>query len=155
MNVEIVSFPETKVAVLEHRGPPSLVNESVSTFIEWRKQSGLSPVVSSGSYGIVYDNPNAVLPEAFRFDLCGEVDSEVPENEFGITNKIIAGGRCVKLRHLGSRDDIDKPICKLYGEWLPESGEDLRDAPLFFHYINLFPQVDEHELITDVYLPIK
>lgn len=155
MNVEIMSFPKTKVAVLEHRGAPGLVNESVATFIDWRKKSGLSPVASSGSYGIVYDNPNTVLPEEFRFDLCGEVKDKVPENGFGVINKLIPGGRCAKVRHLGSRDDIDKPICALYGQWLPESGEELRDSPLFFQYINLFPEVDEHELITDIYLPLK
>jgi len=155
MNVDVVVFPETKVAVLEHKGSPDLINESVAKFIEWRKQSGLSPVGTSDSFGIVYNNPNTVAPEEFCFDLCGSVSEEVPENVWGVSNKTISGGRCVKIRHLGSRDDIEKPICHLYGQWLPESGEELRDAPLFFHYINLFPEVDEHALITDIYLPIK
>nr|WP_231855061.1 GyrI-like domain-containing protein [Photobacterium profundum] len=43
----------------------------------------------------------------------------------------------------------------LYGQWLPESGEELRDDPCFFHYMNFFPEVSEHELITDIYLPLK
>ena len=43
----------------------------------------------------------------------------------------------------------------LYREWLPTSGEDLRDFPLFFHYLNLIPETPEHELLTDVYLPLK
>jgi len=50
---------------------------------------------------------------------------------------------------------MDEKIYYLYGQWLPESGEELRDSPFFFHYINLFPQVAEHELITDIYLPLK
>lgn len=154
MNVEIVAFPETKVAVLEHRGSPGLINESVALFIEWRKQSGLSPIETSDSFGIVYNNPNTVAPEEFCFDLCGSVSDDVEANEWSVINKTLSGGRCVKVRHLGSRDDIEKPICYLYGQWLPESGEELRDAPLFFHYINLFPEVDEHALITDIYLPI-
>jgi len=31
----------------------------------------------------------------------------------------------------------------------------VRDAHLFFHYLNLRSQVAEHELITDIYLPLK
>jgi AraC family transcriptional regulator len=38
---------------------------------------------------------------------------------------------------------------------LPESGEELRDFPLFFNYLNLVPDVAEHELVTDIYLPLK
>jgi AraC family transcriptional regulator len=37
---------------------------------------------------------------------------------------------------------------------LPESGEELRDFPLFFHYIKRVPETLEHEQVTDVYLPL-
>jgi AraC family transcriptional regulator len=79
----------------------------------------------------------------------------VPDNPQKVINKSIPGGRCVKLRHLGSHDNMDSKIHYLYGEWLPNSDEELRDFPCFFHYINLFPEVSEHELITDIYLPLK
>jgi len=46
-------------------------------------------------------------------------------------------------------------MCYLYGKWLPESGEELRDVPAFFHYLNLIADVDEHELQTGIYLPLK
>jgi AraC family transcriptional regulator len=49
---------------------------------------------------------------------------------------------------------MDEKVHYLYGQWLPSSGEELRDFPCFFHYINLFPEVPEHELITDIYLPL-
>ena len=60
MDVKIADFGQTKVAVLEHRGPPELVNSSARKFIEWRKESGLSPVKSSKTFGIAYDDPDAV-----------------------------------------------------------------------------------------------
>jgi len=155
MQVNIVNFPETKVAVLEHRGVPSLVNESVSTFIDWRKSSMLSPVKTSKTFGIVYDDPNVVAPADFRFDICGSIESDVPQNPQGIINKTIPGGCCAVVRHTGSHDYMDAKIYKLYGEWLPESGEELRDFPFYFHYLNFFPEVEEHQLLTDIYLPIK
>jgi len=155
MDVKIVEFRETRVAVLEHRGPPERVYDSARIFIEWRMESKLSPKISSRTFGIVYDNPDTTEPEAFRWDVCGEVAMDVPLNRQGVVNKVIPGGRCAVLRHLGPHDRLGESIYPLYREWLPESGEELRDFPLFFHYLNLMPETPEHELVTDIYLPLK
>jgi AraC family transcriptional regulator len=155
MEVNIVDFSETPVALLEHRGAPALLNESVMKFIAWRKESGLSPVKSSKTFGIAYDDPAQTEPEAFRFDICGSISDGIPENPQGVKNSIIPGGRCAVLRHLGSHDRIDEGAYYLYREWLPESGEELRDFPLFFHYLNLIPETAEADLVTDIYLPLK
>lgn len=155
MNIQINEFEETKVAVLEHRGAAELLNDSVSIFLDWRKQSQLSPITTSKTYGIAYDDPKATEAEKFRFDICGSVETDVPENQQGVITRLIPGGRCAVLRHCGSHEDMDEKVHYLYGEWLPESGETLRDFPCFFHYLNLFPDVPEHELITDIYLPLK
>jgi AraC family transcriptional regulator len=155
MEVKVVEFEKTKVAVLEHRGSPGSVNDSVGIFIEWRKASGLSPVKSSETFGIVYDNPDTTEPEQFRFDICGSVSEDVPDNPQRVVNKVIPGGRCAVIRHLGSHDRIGDSAYFLYRDWLPESGEELRDFPLYFHYRNLLPETPEHELVTDIYLPLK
>ncbi len=155
MKVTIVEFEETRVAALEHRGPPEQVNDSARIFIEWRKASRLSPKESCKTFGIAYDNPDTTEPQDFRFDICGEVNAAVPGNPQGVVNKIIPGGRCAVARHLGSHDRIGESAYYLYREWLPGSGEELRDFPLFFHYLNLMPETSEHELMTDLYLPLK
>jgi len=155
MDVKIVTFPDTRVAVLEHRGAPELVNASARRFMEWRKTSGLSPVASSDTFGIAHDDPETTAPEAFRFDICGSVDAPVPDNPQGVVTGLIPGGRCAVARHHGPQDRIGDCAYYLYREWLPESGEELRDFPLFFHYRNLVPEVREHELVTDVHLPLR
>jgi AraC family transcriptional regulator len=155
VNVEIIKFNEAKVAVLEHRDSPDVINDSVSRFIEWRMESKLSPVKTSKSYGVAYDDPKSVEPAKFRFDICGSVDADVAENSLGVINKVIPGGRCACLRHEGAYEDMDKKVHYLYGKWLPSSGEELRDFPCFFQYLNFFPEVAEHELITTIYLPLK
>lgn len=155
MDVRIVDFKETKIAVLEHRGPVDLLNNSVATFIEWRKSGNYSPVGSSLTIGIVYDNPDATEPDKFRFDICGSVTSEVPANPQGVINKVIPGGRCAVVRHFGAHERIGETIYPLYRDWLPQSGEELRDFPLYFHYLNLFPETPECDLKTDVYLPLR
>ncbi len=155
MDVEIIDFDETKVAVLEHRGPHELLNDSIGQFIQWRMQSGLSPVTSSRTFGLIYDDPETTEPEKFRFDICGEVSQDVPKNEYGIVNKTIPAGRCAMIEHEGAYEELDQKIRFLYAQWLPSSGEELRDFPGFAQYVNLFPEVPEHELLTRVYLPLK
>ncbi|WP_200810706.1 AraC family transcriptional regulator [Oceanospirillum multiglobuliferum] len=154
MDVQIQTFPETKLAVLEHKGPMEYVNNSAGQFIQWRKSTGLSPVTKSKTFGIIYSDPKNTAPEDFRFDIAGEVAEPVPENDFGVINKVMAGGRCAVIRHIGPHEGLDAKVYYLYGQWLPESGEELRDSPCFFHYQNFFPEVGEHELVTDIYLPI-
>jgi AraC family transcriptional regulator len=155
MEVDIVDFNETMVAVLEHRGAPERILESVKVFIDWHKRSGRSPNTSRRTFGIVYDDPANTPPESFRFDICGEIRSAIAENPQGIITKRIPGGRCARVRHIGSTDRIGESIYPLYREWLPESGEELRDFPIFFHYIKRIPAVPEHEQITDIYLPLR
>lgn len=155
MDVRIVDFEETPVGVLEHHGAPETVPDSARIFIEWRKQSKLSPVESSRTLGIIYHDPKTTEPDDFRFDICGSVAGAIPDNPQGVIGKMIPAGRCAVIRHLGAHDRLGESIYYLYREWLPESGEELRDFPLFCHYLNLLPETPEHALITDIYLPLK
>lgn len=154
MQVQIVNFPTTRVAALAHRGPPGLMNESVSRFIAWRKQSGQSPVETARTFGIPYDNPDTTPPEAFRFDICGEIDEPVLPNTFGMRELIMPGCRCAVVRHVGSPDHIGETIYPIYRDWLPTSGEELRDQPLFFHYLSVYHEVPPEQWQTDIYIPL-
>lgn len=155
MDVKVVDFKATMIAVLEHKGAPELINESVKVFIDWRKSSGLSPITSSRTFGMVYSDPETTEPEEFRFDICGEISDPVPDNKQGVVTRMIEAGRCATVRHIGSTDRIGDSAHYLYREWLPESGEELRDFPLFFHYIKRIPETPEHEQVTDIYLPLR
>jgi len=155
VQVDIVDFKTTLIAVTEHRGPSERVDDSVAQFIAWRKASGLSPKQASRTFGIAYDNPDTTDPAEFRYDICGEVTADVPPNSQGVVTKRIPAGRCARVRHYGSHTRLGESIYPLYRNWLPESGEELRDFPLYFHYINLLPETSENELVTDIYLPLK
>ena len=153
MDVKIVDFPETKVAAVEHRGPPHLEHESVRKLIEWRTANGLRPD-RHRMYGIHYNDPRATPPESYRVDFCMSVERDVAPNSHGVVTKSIPGGRCATLRHFGSRESVSAAYY-LYEVWLPKTGEAVRDFPIFFHYVNVGPQVREPEMITDVYLPLR
>tara|TARA_R110000868_G_scaffold28495_7_gene106769 strand:- start:917 stop:1399 length:483 start_codon:yes stop_codon:yes gene_type:complete len=153
MDVEIVTFAATKLAVIEHLGSPALEHESVKRLIAWRIENHLPPSSTHRNYGIHYNDPNKVTAAEYRVDLGISVEHEVPANPYGVVNKIIPALLCAKVRHVGSREHV-AAAHYLYAHWLPNSGEQLADFPIFFHYINVGPQVEEAAMLTDVYLPI-
>ncbi|MDF9619613.1 AraC family transcriptional regulator [Pseudomonas entomophila] len=155
MQVRIVDFTEVRLAALEHRGPPGQVSETVGRFIEWRKRSGQSPVATSRSFGIPFNNPDTTAPEDFRFAICGELFEALQPNDEGVHTLSLPGGRCAVVRHVGSPDHIGETIYPLYRDWLPGSGEELRDHPLFFHYLSIYPQTPLEQWQTDIYVPLR
>lgn len=151
--VKIVEFAETRVAAVEHRGDPRTIGGSVRRLIEWRKQNNLPPRVST-TFNILYDDPAVTEPEAFRLDLCAATDLPVADNALGVVPKVIPGGRCAVLRHVGSDATLGVSVRELYSSWLPTSGEEPRDFPLFVQRVRFFPDVPEAEAITDIFLPL-
>lgn len=86
LDVNIIDFPSIPVAMLPHRCSPELLNYSVAKFIMWRKETGLSPVNQSQTFGVAWDDPATTAPEAFRFDICGSVSEPIPDNRYGVSN---------------------------------------------------------------------
>ena len=152
-DVEIVDFPATRVAAVEHRGPMEQEYAAIARLVAWRRENGVPPDMGM-TIGIQYVDPSAVAPEDYRIDVCVSFDGPIDENPQGVVGKEIPGGRCARLRHLGSRDYISEAEY-LYRVWLPGSGEELRDFPPFFHYVNVGPDVRDEDMITDVYLPLR
>ena len=153
MEVEIVFFPETKIAVIEHHGAPDKEYESIKKLIAWRMENKIPPSEIHKSYGVHYNDPSKVLPSEYRVDICISVEHEILENSFGVVAKTIPALRCAKTRHYGARENITAAQY-LYAEWLPNTAEQLAEFPMFFHYVNVGPQVQEADMITDIYLPL-
>lgn len=153
MEARIVDFPQTRIAVLEHHGSPQLEHESVRKLVAWRIENRLPPD-RHRTFGIHYDNPHTTPPHLHRMDLCIEIDRPVAANDHGVIEKTIPACRCAVARHIGPRDDITTATW-LCNEWLPRSGETPGEFPIFFHYVNVGPNVQHEEMITDVYLPLR
>lgn len=152
--VMVIDFKPTRVAVMEHRGDPTLLGESIRKFINWRKQMHLPPSTNA-TFNILYVDPLTTPPEDYRIDICVATDKAITPNAAGIIERIIPGGPCAKMRHVGSNDGLRDSVSFLYRDWLPESGRELRDFPLYCQRISFFPAVAEHEAITDIFLPLK
>jgi AraC family transcriptional regulator len=152
--VRVVNFTATRVATLEHRGDPARLDESVDKFRTWRRQNGLPPAASA-TFNILYDKPPASDPGEFRFDLCVATEREIAMNELGVVAKTIPGGKCAVLRHVGAEAGIGETLYCLFAQWLPGSGAELRDFPVFFQRVSFAPEVPANEAVTDVFLPLR
>ncbi|RKG35502.1 helix-turn-helix domain-containing protein [Acinetobacter guerrae] len=155
MNVNIIERPLEKIAYISHRGSPEKVFETAAKFIEWRKRTGLSPVRTSATYGIPFSDPEQTPEQEFRFDIAGSINKSIDQNDDGIEMGEIPAGRYAMVRHLGSHDQIRDSVYFLFRNWLPEHQEEAGDYPVFFHYHNFVHEVNEADLITDIYLLLK
>lgn len=153
-DVRIVDFPQTRIAVLEHRGDPARIDDSIGRFIAWRKRHHLHPD-RHATFNIFYGHPPLVAASDYRLDLGVAVERDIPDDGSGILAKTLPAGRCAVLRHIGSDDHLPEAIAYLYSTWLPQSGEELRDFPLFAQRLRFYPDVPEHEAMIDIYLPLK
>lgn len=154
MDVQIVIFPETKVAAIEHRGSPALEHDTAKRLIAWKLEKRFLDPLKYRSYGLHYTDPRTVPPSEHRVDFCLSIEEDVGPNPYGIINKVIPSTRCARARDVGSRYN-NKAAAYLCEEWLPQSGHLPGDFPIIFHYVNVGPDVREEEMITDVYLPLK
>lgn len=153
MKVDIVSFPETRVAAIEHCGPPAAEYDTARKLVAWKLEKRLLDPRRYRSYGVHYTNPRTTPPSQHRVDFCLSVEEEVGPNPYGIVNKAIPASRCARARDVGSRSN-NQAVVYLFEQWLPASGEAVGEFPVFFHYVNVGPNVREEDMITDVYLPL-
>lgn len=150
----IVDFPRTAVARLEHRGDPRELGATIQRFIAFRRAHSLHPSRSATFNVFTYGAPRADAPEAFRMDLCAATDAPVPENPQGVVPGELPAARCAVARHVGSDDTLGQTVAHLAGTWVPAQGEAVGEAPIFFQRVRFFPDVPEHEAVTDVFVPL-
>ncbi|GAA3110359.1 hypothetical protein GCM10010520_63530 [Rhizobium viscosum] len=55
------------------------------------------------------------------------------------------------LRVVGNTDNLEPAALYLSRDWLPASGEETRDFPIYCQRLS-FP---EHEAVADLFLPLK
>ncbi|SOB79343.1 AraC family transcriptional regulator [Sphingomonas guangdongensis] len=153
-DVTIREVAPTAVAIMEHRGDPATIGATIRRFIAWRKAVGLSPR-NSPTFNVFHSDPRTTPAAEYRLDLCVGTDRPVDAHGERIETGIIPGGRCAVLRVTGRTDDLEPAALYLYRDWLPASGEQARDFPLYCERIAFFPDVPEHEAIADLYLPLR
>ena len=156
MKVEIRNINKTRLAVVEHRGDPKLVADSVNKLISWAKAQVISLKPKPGeSFGFAYDDPKITPAASFRFDLGLKIPENLKLASTAVVEKFIPSGRYAVVMHKGSRNNIGDTIYPIYRDWLPSSGEQLGDLPCIFCYYNFDHEVAETESLTECWFLLK
>ena len=152
-DVTIREVAPTRVAIFEHRGDPDTINTTIQRLITWRKAAGLSPR-SNPTFNIWYSERRPADPADYRMDLCVGVSADQPIDTSGGMVKIgeIPGGRCAVLRVTGDTHDLEPAASYLYRDWLPASGEEMRDFPIYCQ--RFFLDDPEQGTAAELFLPL-
>ncbi|MBZ9796580.1 GyrI-like domain-containing protein [Mesorhizobium sp. ES1-4] len=155
-DVTIRNMPPTPVAIMEHRGDRVAFGGTSQRFRAWRKAAGLSPETSP-TFMIFRSERQPAIPAEYSVDLCIGTDQPIEANDAQMRAGVIPGGRCAVLRVAnGASNNLEPAALYLYRDWLPASGEEARDFPMYSQRrLSLLPDVPMHEVIAELFLPLK
>lgn len=154
-DVTIRDVPPTPVAIIEHRGDRATIGETRQRFTDWSKAAGLSPETSP-SFMVFRSEREPANPADYSMDLCVATDRPIEANDKQVKAGLIPGGRCAVLRYPGNTNNLEPAALYLYRDWLPASGAEARDFPMYCkRWLSLIPEVAAHEVVVELFLPLK
>jgi AraC family transcriptional regulator len=154
-DVTIRDVPPTPVAMIEHRGDRATLGDTIQRFRDWGRAADLSPETNP-SFMVFRSERCPANPTDYSMDLCVATDQPIEANELGMTAGEIPGGRCAVLRYPGNTNNLEPAALYLYRDWLPASDEEARDFPIYCRRrLSLIPEVPAHEVIVELFLPLK
>lgn len=154
-DVVIRDMPPTPVAIMEHRGDRATLGDTIQRFIAWRKAAGLSPETSP-TFNIFRSEREPAVATDYSMDICVGTDQPIRPDDKQMKAGVIPGGRCAVLRYPGNTNNLEPAALYLYREWLPASGEDVRDFPIYCQRrLSPIPEGPMHEVVVELFLPLK
>ena len=155
-DVTIRDVLPTPVAIIEHRGDRATLGDTFQRFIAWRSAAGLSPETSP-TFMVFRSERIPAVPADYSMDLCVGTDQPIEANDAQVKAGVIPGGRCAVLRVAnGASNNLEPEGLYLYRDWLPASGEEARDFPIYSkRWLSFFPDVPVHEVVAELFLPLK
>ncbi|TPK11885.1 MULTISPECIES: AraC family transcriptional regulator [unclassified Mesorhizobium] len=154
-DVTIRDVPPTPVAIMEHRGDRATLGDTIQRFIAWRKAAGLSPETSP-TFNVFRSERIPANPADYSMDLCVGTDLPIDADDGQMMAGVIPGGRCAVLRVVHNTNNLEPAALYLYRDWLPASGEEARDFPIYCQrHFSMFPNVPVPDVVCELFLPLK
>jgi AraC family transcriptional regulator len=151
--VTIKTFEPVRLITFPHRGPYIDIGPVFERLFAWAGGRGLMGP-QTRCIGVYYDDPAAVPAKELRSaaGICVPAGATAPDGQATILD--VPGGRHAVLTHQGPYAELDSAYKWLYREWLPQSGEEPADRPLFEEYLNNPRELPPKEWLTAVCLPL-
>ncbi len=150
--VELRAVRVLRLAGADHRGSYMNIGKAFEKAFAPMQAAGL--VTAQTQWLAVYiDDPFAV-PEAQLASRAGLTLPATAEAPPPLQAFELGGCRCAVLRHRGPYADMRAAYRWLYGSWLPASGQELADRPVFEIYLNHPRHTAPADLLTEICLPL-
>jgi len=155
MNVRIVTLPERHIVRVRQTGPYKEAGTLAWKILcGWAGPKGLlSP--ANVTLGIGHDDPTIIAPENLRYDAAVTVEAPMTV-EPPVVADILPGGEYAVTTHKGPYEELEETYKRIMGQWLPQSGREIREGFWCFEvYRNNPYATPPEELLTDVHVPLK
>ena len=152
-DVGITTVSPLHLIAVEHRGSYMAIGKSYDLLFTTLAQRGLIRP-DFRMVGVYLDDPTSV-PETELRSHAAIVVAEPVRVDAPLFTTSIQGGDYAVLKYKGPYGDMRAAYDWLYGQWLPSSGRDAADAPVFEDYLNSPRDTPPTALRTDIYLPLK
>lgn len=151
--VSVVTLPERRCAGVDHTGSYMAIDHAMGKlFAELVARKALP--AQPAMVGVFFDDPDLGPEEALRSRACLPVADSVAIDP-PLVETVLRGGPYARLSYTGPYADMRGAYRWLLGAWLPASGYEPGDAPIFEAYLNDPREVPQTELRTDIHLPLK
>jgi AraC family transcriptional regulator len=157
--IEIQPFHAVSLIGMAHQGDYLGIGQ---TFDKLALLAGEADLLDSDSrfFGLYYDDPLTVPAHELRALACVSVpaslqlDPALPGAE-KLQYLTLPQGITVSLLFQGDYAQLEQPYNWLFGQWLPQSGEELADFPPFEEYLNDVKDTPPAQLLTQMRCYLK
>jgi AraC family transcriptional regulator len=156
MDPEIHFQPDKKIAFVSEADTLKGIGRAWDILDEFIHTSKHLIAVDAEYLGICHDMPKLddVPREEMRYDAAVTVVNEAQAT--GKVNiRVLGGGKNAVFLHEGSLSELENTWQSIYSEWLPSSGERLRDAPPSERYNTCPAETSPADLRTEIYIPLE
>lgn len=151
--VFLETLPPIRCASIAHGGSYMQIDHAMGKlFAALAAQGIMAP--DQRMLAVFHDDPDLVPVENLRSRACSPVADGIALAP-PIEETVVRGGLYARLRYRGPYADMKGAYRWLLGVWLPRSGHEPDDAPVFEAYLNTPQQVAPAELLTDIHLPLR
>lgn len=152
-DVTIVETDTMIMVGLFHEGPYAQIGKAFEKLNIFAKKMGMENP-NTKTMALYYDDPD-ILPAGELNSFAGLVEQNPSDPDEPFERIEVKGGRFAVMRFKGAYAALPKAYDWLYGSWLVQSGQNLRDAPCLEAYLNNPREVSPSDLLTDIYMPIE
>ncbi len=144
--------PERRVVAVPHKGNYAEIGKSFETFSALCEARNLWPEMGP-VIGLYLDSPEGVPEDQLRSYAGAQFRGKATPD--GLEDLAIPGGKTAVLTYKGPYSGIQAAYHSLFGNWLPDSGEEPADQPSYEIYLNDPRDTAPEDLLTEICLPLK